>query len=180
MANNVKKEFELYESTKRALEYTVPIDSLIKKGKKYLTRNELLFVYDFAFKMDGEIRVVAYEIIKEYCLEKINKSSTTENICELEFFISMLASDMGDRGDYEHSNQLSEMILKECLINRRMIVLSDVLYNKIWNEQKQMPDNKQIDNKRMIRALSRCALLCKISKRHAWQAFFQNKIKQFF
>ncbi len=167
---------ELYDLTKEALEYTLPVEALTKRGKKYLTRNELLFVHDFAFKLGGEIQKICFDIIESYCTEKIGEEKFFENINELELFLSVMASYLGDKEEYEKSNNISELLLKECLINRRMGTLSDMLYNKIWNNQMRMSVNNIVDNEYIRKSLSKCAILCEIDRKYTWQAFFQNKL----
>lgn len=169
---------ELFESTKKALEYTLSLEALEKSGKKYLTRNEILFVYDFAFKTMGEFQEISLRIVKEYCDEKVENSIVSDTICVLEIVASVMASYLGDVGSYSDSNKWSNVLLKECLINRRMGVLADVLYNKIWNYQQQSSIN-HLDKEYVKHSLSRCVLLCKIAKEYNWQAFFQNKEKDY-
>ena len=174
----INKE-ELYNLTKCALEYTLPIECLTKCSKKYLTRNEMLFVYDLAFKVKYDIQETCLDIVKDYCMEKVKNGIKPENISQLEILMTMLASYLGDFSEYEQSNTLSEVLLKECLVNRRMGMLSDMLYNKIWNNQNSIPINQQIDNESIKKALSKCAVLCEIVRRYNWQAFFRDKMQSF-
>lgn len=181
LRNKMEKMDEnvLLESTKMALEYTLPVKALEKKGKKYLTRTELLFVSDFAFRLHGEMQSICIDILEQYCNGKIRNNSFAENIIELEIMMSSLASYYGDKGKFEKSNDLSDNLLKECLASKRMRVLSDMLYNKLWNNQTQGIINNIADKEYIKDSLSECAMLCNIVKKYNWQAFFQKKLQNY-
>ena len=176
-----KKEItreQLNERAVEVLEITLPLKAVeagLNKKKSYITRSELTCIYDIAFYGKGEKSGIAKEYIDNEgnCLlkEGLNKG----RISEYELLLSNLASKMGDEGNYQESDYISNCILKECLSNRRMHDLSDSYYNKLWNYSKTAY-NLAGYKEYTVKELEKCIVLSQIRKAEGWVAFFQDKI----
>lgn len=124
---------EVFERTKRALEYTLPIEALGKGRDMFLSRSEWMLVYDLAFKTTGELQAPSVQMIENYYVSKMGSGHESGCICILEHFGSGLVRFYREMGEYERSNQMEKALIKACLINKRSGVFSELLYNKIWH-----------------------------------------------
>lgn len=170
---------ELLERTKRALEYTLPTSVLGESEEMFLSRNEWLLVYDLAFKTTGELQASSVQMIEDYYVSKMKKRQVRGCIYVLELLGGGLASFLGNEGQYEKSNQISEALLRECLFHKRSGVLSELLYNKIYNIMEQSPNLSDMDRKATYDALAICVALSEFTKKYSWKEFFLNKQKDY-
>ena len=116
-----------------------------------------------------------YPQIVRYFQSVIGKDMEPARVCVYELVMSKLASYLGNIRKYDESNEMSDRILKECLSHRRMVSLSDNLYNNLWNNQKKNTEYKKSNTKNY---LQRCILLSEITKKDSWMRFFQDKIHE--
>lgn len=169
-----------YKNTVEAFECTLPIWAIIKHSKSvglYLTRAELMCIYDIAFKTQGLFKNRCLEIIEEICIKSMDMETDVAYAGVIEMISCVMASCLGDVGKYELSCEMSNHVLKECLFNRRMAVLSDALYNNTWNYKKLGEEHiKDCDLTFIKNSLERCINLCEVARKNSWQAFFQEKL----
>lgn len=180
MRNNVLDKNDFYKNTVEALECTLPIWALLKNKNSYgiyLTRAELSCIYDIAFKTDGDFKYRTIEILEDICMEFLNFENNPCKLSVYELIICVMASDLGDAGDYHNSNKMGRKMLIESLRHRRMNVLSDVLYNNLWNYQNEIR-NVEIDNDIVRSMLRKCNLLCEVQRKTNWMIFFQKKLME--
>ena len=168
---------EMNEKAIETLEVTLPMKAVekgLKKNDSYVTRAEMTCLYDIAFYGEGEHSDIGKDYINNKCNAFLNSEVEPSQISVFELLLSNYASQLGDRGDYEESNEISGLVLKECLSNRRMRNLSNNYYNILWNSTNI--DHDLSENKRyMIAELEKCITLSKVIKDGDWIAFFQNK-----
>lgn len=163
---------EYLNNVKAALENTIPLSVLCSDKKKYLTIEELECIYLLAFESKAEVAKFSLKIVEDICRDALKRGIGFERLALLELLIERFASKVGDEGDYEKSNEMTDALLKECLMHYRMKDLANPLYNKIWNYQQ----SKGRERSYIIHSLSRCILLCRINKKYNTVAFFQNKL----
>ena len=168
-----KRELEYFSM--KALECTLPVEAIVRMGEKYFTRSEISILYDMAFDAEGELQMRCIELLQNYCQSVIGKDMEPARVCVYELVMSKLASYLGNIRKYDESNEMSDRILKECLSHRRMVSLSDNLYNNLWNNQKKNTEYKKSNTKNY---LQRCILLSEITKKDSWMRFFQDKIHE--
>ena len=167
---------ELHNKAADTLALTLPICAVakgMKKGRTYVTRAELTCLYDMAFYGEGESAKIAKQFIYSECERMLQDEPNPSRLSEYELLLSRYASELGDEGRYEESNEISYLIVKECLSYRRMQNLYINYYNILWNRvQTQASDMKRIAHA----DLERCLILSKVMKDTDWIAFLQNKI----
>lgn len=167
---------KLYKSALEALEYTIPFSAVVRREERYLTRSELECIYDLAFHVNGEVSQDCYTIIEKMCKEAMGKEIEPIRICVYETLMSGLCSRLGDEGRYEESIELSQWLLKECLKNRRMVVLVDNLYNILWNYEKYSQEKNDSHEYLVIkRYLTNCVMLGEINRSINWIEFLKPK-----
>jgi len=172
-------EENLYKRALSALECTIPFGAVIRKAEIYLTRVEWFCVYDLAFKVSGEVSYTCYKLIEKLWHQFKDGKVEESRLCIYEILMSELASYLGDNAKYEESSCISEKLMKESLAHRRLVVLADNLYNKIWNYEKLIHMNHGVcDSNKVKIELSRCLLLSEIDKKDNWVSFLHNKIRE--
>lgn len=173
---------EFYKSTIDAFECTLPIWAIIKHSKSvglYLTRAELACLYDVAFKTNGELGGLCEDIIEKKCFDAINIDIKAVEMILYELLMGAVSSNLGNLGKYDESSKLSKKMLKECLIHRRMVALSDNIYNLLWNYQNQSCYNNTVMDLHYVKKmLQMCVQLSDLIKAYNWSAFFQNKLEE--
>ena len=171
-------EDKLYKRALETLEYTIPFWSIVRNKKIYLTRAEWFCIYDLAFKVEGELSFVCYKLIERLCKVYENEQIDESRLCVYEILMAELASYLGNEAKYDESSRISEKMMKESLSHRRLIVLADNLYNKIWNYEKQTETKGGLFNIEFVKTgLSRCLVLSEIDKKDNWVYFLQKKIE---
>lgn len=175
-----KDEIDVDEFNKRnleALQCTVPLDAILRPGKKYFTRSELTCMYSLAFSASGSVPDKCLSIIEDMCMEMLEKEIDANRIIVIELLMSKLASRYGSEERYDISNRLSEKLLKECLRHRRMETISDNIYNNLWNYQQQNT-REEWDSSRVLEKLNKCIVLSQLVRKDNWTKFFQQKVNE--
>lgn len=166
-----------YDKMREALEYTIPLKSVLSQNKVYLTREEIMCVSDLAFIGDGKESEKCQTILEAMCLDIDEEKMLASKICMYEFIADHVSSHMGDVGRFSESIELSKVMLKECLKHRRMVNIWTNIYNILWNETQH---NDSLEGHYTVAMLEKCVLLCKLIKEYNTAAFFQNKIDNVF
>ena len=90
-----------------------------------------------------------------------------------ELIMTGVASRLGDAGEYEKSTEISEKVMKECLLARRLGTLDGCLYNRLWNQiyaaKKGTPAIPGIS---IDRELQKCIQLARFCKETFYEAFY--------
>lgn len=138
---------EYVSGMKTALEKTVPLKYIYASDRmKYLTSWERDYVYSISIKLKKEQKYEeAYEYIKvlyEQCMEFEENGLISNNIRDYEFVMSYVASLIGSMGDYEESNRISEVIIREGLRYGRIHMIDLNIYNIAWNNEQRNGDKK--------------------------------------
>lgn len=167
---------QFFQRTSEALEFSLPIKTIKKEGKKHYTRNEISCIYDLAFQIQNDTTNMYIKGIEDLCADVYEDEIKYSWIIVYEVILGRLASYYGDIGKYSESCSINEKLLKECLHNRRMDALADSIYGILWNKKMQSNDNVDYCYQKGI--LETCKILsCLVYKRN-WEAFFQRKIEE--
>lgn len=157
-----------------SLNCTVDTQVLLREKEKFFTRSELTCIHDLAFDMKTEVSEMCLSIVEEFCNEnRIDKMES--RISMREWLIARWSGSLGDMGRYKESNELSNSILKECLVHYRIPNLWDHVYNIIWNYQQE---NEEQDNSLVSKEIKICIALSQIVRKYNVATFFQNKLKE--
>ena len=174
-----KKEITAEECVirlKKALQYTIPLES-IKMAKDgpdiYLTCAELGCVYNIAMKSRDEAEEFNLDLLQSVTRQCIPEDSIHTFINMYELIMTGVASRLGDAGEYEKSTEISEKVMKECLLARRLGTLDGCLYNRLWNQiyaaKKGTPAIPGIS---IDRELQKCIQLARFCKETFYEAFY--------
>ena len=112
--------------------------------------------------------------VRELCKQYEEYIGMYSHIRRYEFLMSGIISYLGNKREYEDSNNLSNRLLKKCLICRRSHVLPNTLYNNLWNNQQRLLCNREDAIYQQV--LKRCIILSRINKNENLANFFEHKL----
>jgi len=178
--DGVLSEEEFFCKMKKALGYTISLDQIWKAENRYLTDEEIVCIFNMASSVSDKAEKKRYiELLLEICNSYIEKYGFSSHISIIEFTLTGVASWLGDIGEFGKSDELSYMVLKECLMHRRIGRREDNLYNNLWNYKQRLIHNLPIHTTyNEQKELQKCVLLAKIAKRTASVRFFQKKLDE--
>lgn len=179
-----KKEITAEECVarlKKALQYTIPLES-IKMAKDgpdlYLTCVELGCVYNIAMKSRDEAEEFNLDLLQRITGQCIPEDSIDTFISMYELVMTGVASRLGDAGKYEESTEISEKVMKECLLARRAGILHNCLYNKLWNQiEAAKKETSAVPDIPIDQELQKCLQLARFCKEKFHEKFYYNKLK---
>lgn len=169
---------EFVAQIKNALECTVPYASVIEKGEKYLTNEEISCIQNIFVKASEQLKE------KEECMKVLidicEGSKYPETYLRMyEFIMAAIASYMGNKGKYDYSNEIEEKIIKLLLKNRKSGGIHEALYGTLWNEKEQCRKKGRLHHvSKYENGLKLCILLSSLCKDTYRQEAYCNKIKE--
>lgn len=163
---------------KEILGNTIPYEMIMVSGEKYLTQNEISCFHNIMSSINWnypEMRqcvTMLYDLFeKQRCME--------ECFDMYEFVMGAVASNLGNIGEYDQSNEIGLKILRYELIYRRIGRTYKEIYSLLWNdvqrEKNQHPRKRGVDTKK---ELLRCIYLCEICGDLHQLPFFYKKLEQ--
>lgn len=167
-----KKEISKEEAIRKMIkmiEYTIPLDSIVKQGEKFLSQEEYTYIRAIGIRSEKELAARCMQTILGYCIEEKIASGHTK---KYEFLMSSVISYLGNIGEYEESNRLSIRLAKQSLIYRRSYVLAETIYNNLWNKQMAMGESSK--NEKVLKS---CISLSEYNKARRDSMFFEDALK---
>jgi len=151
----ISKE-EYVEQAIRCLEMTIPLKAAMKeikdvqlqngyvrRGEKYLTNTEVTILLHLAIAYGKNAPNKYYDILLEY-YEWIEKRHTiSEQLGMYGFVMSVVASYLGNLGEYKHSDRISKKLVEESLYMRSLDYVERNLYSMMWNKKAQQGFDEQ-------------------------------------
>ena len=124
---------------KRVLEYTVPYNSALMKGERYLTNEEIACIENLSLELEWSFKEMKECVI---ALEEMFEMKKYRCNCIKMYELIMLAisSHWGDIGEYTHSNEIKEKVIKLVLQNKRITAIHASIYGLLWNKNKKLPE----------------------------------------
>lgn len=153
------------------IEYTVPLERIVRKERILLSRDEATMVYHIGMRIEDQDNVYM-ETLRTICEQYEADIEICSHMRRYEFLMSGLISYDGNRGNYEESNNLSNRLLKKSLRCRRSHVLANTLYNNLWNnQQKGLCKREDIIYQETIK---KCIILSEITKNDMLLKFYKQ------
>ncbi len=172
-----KEEFVAKE--KEALQCTLNIKEQFNLQEIYLTELEMLCLRKIIQGFTGtEKKKYIHFFIRFFVLcEK--KYMLSDCIVLYEYIMTFVASELGSIGEYQLALELDKKIIREELLCRRIWVISNVLYDTLWNEIESKVENKQLLNKeKMTENVEQCILLSHFCRQTFYEEFYKSKLIQ--
>jgi len=171
---------EFAEQTIAILGYTIDVSKLEKclrlgvLDAYYFTRAELSCLHDLAFVVKSDVTQTCLEIIEQICSNAMREEYKSGKTVVYEFLMERMASKLGDERKFKESNDMSCIILKECLKHYRLDKLPSLIYNYVWNYEQDC-DNAVYNSLYVNHKLSLCENLSRFNRNYNDAAFFQMK-----
>lgn len=170
---------EYRRRVKEALELTVPYETFLKEGEKYLTHGEQECIENSMFGMkkgSKELLTFMRRFEEIYSFYVENDLLETE-MGMYDFVMSYIGSKWGSAGQYDTADYYNGIITEGALRFRRISHLHDSLYDRWWNNMKRIeegiPVEKVLDAEE---ELTKCILFSELEKRKDDAEFYQKKL----
>ena len=96
-----------------------------------------------------------------------------------EFIMSYVGSELGNRGEFDASDEYSRFIAEESLRERRFRFLPGAIYEQWWNaterRKRGIPVKLKLDGER---ELSKCVILSQIEKNAHDERFYRKRLQE--
>lgn len=171
-----RKEISKKDFVKKMLEtieYTIPLECLLGEEVKFLSRDEATMVYNVGMRTDDADNAYM-EIVREICKKYEEYEEIYSHIRRYEFLMAGVISYLGNSGEYQESNDLSNRLLKKCLICRRLHFLPNALYNNLWNDQQRFLCKRE--DEIYQKTVKKCVALSRMDKTENLTTFFEQKL----
>lgn len=163
----------------KILAYTIPPQTAIKEGEKYLTNVEIQCLLDIAINIGKSQMNQFYDALVELCNQLEKDDGITEHIAVWEIIMTNVANTLGDMGKYDESDTISMKIMEESICCYRLNILAANVYNNIWNYterlRKSMPIKKELNEKNVLK---KCIVLCQISRNTVRESIVRKRLEK--
>lgn len=161
------------------LENTVPLERLKHAKEEYLSAGEMIYLYNIADKSDGKEKAEFMKLLQDICGRLVSENGVSADISIYELIMDSVAGYQGNIGEYDCSNKLSDEIIKEDLTLRRMTMLHESIYNKLWNRMECSRRTGNAERKEFLNGeLEKCIQLAELCKDTFSEKFYIEKQKE--
>ena len=159
---------------------TLPYEIAVKPGAKYLTNKEINCIHSMVNwtkgKDEEKERHIALVAEQDEAGERDYIIFCFINMYEL--VMDSVASEVGDMGQYDRSDEISLKIITECLYQRRSFGVHGGIYNLMWNneqrEKEGIPVRRQCNPEE---DLKHCLVFSIIGKEKHFEEFYRRKLQ---
>lgn len=172
---------EYCQRLQEAIELTLPLRAFLQPGEKYLTKGEQDYIRNRMRGLDPsgeEFQSCMHRFEEMYRPYMFNEKIETM-IGTLEFIMSYIGSELGNRGEFDTADEYSRFIAEESLRERRFRCLSAAIYDQWWNytERKKRGISPKTDLD-IERELSKCVVLSQIGKNVHDEQFYKKRAEK--
>ena len=163
------------------LEYTLPYEVATAPGEKYMTNEEIASIQNMIIIMDwGNPELEKCIVALEEVYRKLEEDECVgAHICMYATIMSVVESQLGNKGEYERSDAISKIIIKECLKSHVITYIAKGLYNLLWNcEQKEKEHIPAWEKRNVLQGLGYCVLFSRFTRQKFWEISYQDKLNQ--
>ena len=163
---------------KDILEETVPYEIAVAPGEKYLTINEIVCLANIMPHSSWNQPEMQECVEAMYRLYE-EQWEAKECFNAYELVMGNVASKLGDRGDYDLSDEIGLKIVQYGLLYRRLGALAKELYALLWNDaQRQKNQHLPKRGADTKKELIKCICLCEISGNLYRVPFYKNVLEK--
>lgn len=164
---------------KRILEYTVPLERIRQAEEGYLTCGEMECLHCIASWTEGDEKGELIKLSQTSCEWLITENSIGTYIGVYELLMNEVSSYLGNVGEYDKSDKISDMILKNNLVLRRMTKLHRCVYNNLWNHLERFRKSASTELKSYANSeLQKCIRLARLDRQTIFEEFYVKKQKE--
>jgi transcriptional regulator with XRE-family HTH domain len=174
----VKKEIsqdEFINKLIEIIEYTIPLDYVMKEGDKFLSQEEYTYIRAIGMRAEKELASRCMETISGLCQKM---EPTGGHMKKYEFLMTSVISYLGNIGEYEESDSLGIKLARQSLTYRRSYVLAETIYSNLWNKQNAIIEEGKSIDEEYKKIIKDCILLGKYNKNEKEKTFFERKLEE--
>ena len=162
-----------------ALRCTLRAEKIYEAEGVYLTETEMSCVCKRIQGLEQAERREVIGFLIHFFEKFAKKDQLSEYISMYEFVMAIVASELGNLGEYQLATELDKKALREVLRCRRLYMVNEFLYDMLWNEKEQKACNgQQMETVKMTDGLQVCRALSHFSKRTFYEKLYNDKIDQ--
>ena len=145
----------------------------------YLTETEMSCVCKWIQGLEQAEKREVIGFLIHFFEKFAKKDQLSEYISMYEFVMAIVASELGNLGEYQLATELDKKALREVLRCRRLYMVNEFLYDMLWNEKEQKACNgQQITKEKMTATLKQCLMFSHFCKRSFNEKFYCEKLYQ--
>ncbi|MCI9142869.1 MAG: helix-turn-helix transcriptional regulator [Lachnospiraceae bacterium] len=168
------------EKIREALECTLPWEAAMKLGEKYLTNEEIsciLGMVSWKKEMDEEKKRQLVVLEEQYgACEREKLIFCFINMYEI--VMGGVASELGNMGEYDHSDVISRNIIRECLYQRRTFGVHGGIYGMMWNNAQRQKEGIPIrQQQNPEKDLRHCIIFSELGMEKHDMEFYRRKLQ---
>lgn len=172
---------DVVNEIREILEYTIPYEVVVSGKNCYMTNEEIVCVHNMVNRMTWE------DAELERCVNFLhNYYSVYEKEESIGMFINMyelvmtgVASQLGNKGEYDKSDEIGEGIALECLKWNRITFIPHSIYNATWNYEQRKKARIPVNSDRNVRRdIELCIAFSDFGKRKFIVQSYQRKLQQ--
>ena len=166
---------------REAIELSLPLRAFLQPGEKYLTKGEQDYIRNRmrGLEPDGEEFQICMHRFEEMYRPYMHNERIETMIGIFEFIMSYVGSELGNRGEFDASDEYSRFIAEESLRERRFRFLPGAIYEQWWNaterRKRGIPVKLKLDGER---ELSKCVILSQIEKNAHDERFYRKRLQE--
>lgn len=165
---------------REALACTLPYEAAMGPGEKYLTNEEISCIQNMVCWNNGVDEEKKRQIA---LLERQYEACERDGLisCFLgmyEIAMGCVASELGNIGEYDRSDEISRKIIKECLLQRRTFGIPRGFYNMLWNEEQRQKEGIPVRHPHdPEKELKRCIAFSELGMEKRPEEFYRGKLQ---
>ncbi|MDE7418295.1 MAG: helix-turn-helix domain-containing protein [Lachnospiraceae bacterium] len=164
---------------KAALQCTLDLQRLRDVGELYLTEMEMVCIRKSIQWLDETEKRKQIDFMLHFFEKFEQENLLADYIAIYEFVIMLIASELGNMGEYQLATGLSRKALKEVLKCRRLGAANEFVYDMLWNAKEQKArDGQQLSKEKMTDGLRACLALSHFCRQVFDESFYSDKLNQ--
>jgi len=172
-------EEECARRLQQVLEYTVPLECVKYMETGYLSCGEMAYLCNIAMVTNEKEKRIYLKLLERICEDLVKENGIRTHINTYELIMCNLASYLGDIGEYERSNEISDSVMRACLSIRRLNVLKNCIYNRWWNQNECEAEDTSVGQESEWE-LQKCIQLAGLCGDKLYEKFYSEKLNSLY
>lgn len=164
---------EYEDGLMEALGYTIPYNKVIESDECYLTNAELMCIYNISLtRLQGrgnEPLHLLYKLMRNF----EQNIPVHSDIMTYELVMRTMSGYLGNMGEYDSSNTISDHVTTLCLRCRRTHIISKCIYNNQWNSK--MREGRSSYNSFEKEEIDKAIMVSRFCKDEVQEKFYKSK-----
>lgn len=169
-----KREKELLRAT-----LPIPLEELLQsEGEIYLTDEEYMILYHiYCHETQVDVKGMVEKFLERYCAYLGGEEENRRYIGLYELLRNKIASELGNRGQYEKSNEMSREDIERAIDLRRIGMMDRYYYNIAWNNREATKE-KEESWSMIDKEIKECLVLSKFCKSDFSETFYREILEK--